>query len=148
MKIPVIACLTGILIFSGCVSTPQSRVDENPDLFKSFSGGQKETILKGEVDLDFSEEMVMMAAGVPSRKAKKRSKIGDSEVWTYYKYSAHPIHGYGGYRGYFSYSSFYGCWIRNPYMGHSMVISRYGEREKNLVVDFQEGKVVSFEMVQ
>ena len=148
MKTVFFGCLLGLLSLTGCVSTPESRAEENPDLFESFSAAEKETILKGEVDLDFNQQMVMMAAGLPDRKAKKRSQLGDTEVWTYYKYHARPIHGYGAYGGYFSYSSYYGCYVRRPYFGNSYYYADRGEREKNLVVDFKEGKVVAFEMVQ
>jgi len=148
MKIVIIASLAGTLFWSGCISTPQTRAEENTDLFDSFSASQKETILKGEVDLEYTPEMVLMAAGAPDRKAKKRSKLGTTEVWTYYKFRARPIHGFGGYHGYFSYSSAYGCYIRSPYYDNHLIVGRYGEKEKNLVVDFQEAKVVAFEMVQ
>lgn len=136
-----------MLFLSGCVSTPQSRVDQNPGLFESFTAEQKETILKGEVDLGFTQEMVMMAAGIPDRKAKKRSKTGSSEVWTYYKFTPRPIYGYGDYGRFYSFNSRYG-WYRNGYWGDNIIIAREGEREKNLEVEFQEGKVISFEMVQ
>ena len=148
MKTIITALLTGILLMSGCVSTPESRVEENRDLFESYTANQKEIILKGEVDLDFTPEMVMMAAGVPDRKAKKRTREGTTEVWTYHQYRARPIIGYGGYNGFFSYNSFYGCWVRRPYWDDHVVVASYGEPEKNLVVDFQEGKVISYEMVQ
>ncbi len=150
MKIFIAALTISILGLSGCVSTPQSRVEENKDLFESFSANQKEAILKGEVDLDFTHEMVMMAAGMPDRKAKKRTKEGTTEVWTYYEYRARPIHGYGygSHHGYFLYNSYYGSWVRRPYWDNHVVVANYGEPEKNLVVDFQEGKVISYEMVQ
>lgn len=150
MKTLIVVSLLGILGLSGCVSTPQSRVDENKDLFESYSANQKETILKGEVDLDFTHEMVMMAAGMPDRKAKKRTKDGTTEVWTYYEYRPRPIHGYGygGHHGFFTYNSYYGSWIRRPYWDNHVVVGSYGEPEKNLVVDFREGKVISYEMVQ
>ena len=148
MKALIITSLAGALLLSGCVSTPQSRVDDNQNLFESFTASQKEIILKGEVDLDFTHDMVMMAAGVPDRKAKKRSSKGTTEVWTYYEYRAYPIHGYGSYHGHFSYNHHYGSWVRNPYWDNHVVIASYGEPEKNLVVDFQEGKVVAFEMVE
>lgn len=148
MKALIVTLLTGTLLISGCVSTPESRVEENRNLFESFSASQKEIILKGEVDLDFTHEMVMMAAGLPDRKAKKRSREGSSEVWTYYKYRARPIHGYGGYHNYYSYNRYYGGWFRNSYWPNDIVVASYGESEKNLVVEFQEGKVISFEMIQ
>jgi len=150
MKTIIVALFGVSLLLSGCVSTPESRVEENRDLFESYTASQKETILKGEVDLDFTYEMVMMAAGMPDRKAKKRTRDGTTEVWTYYEYRARPIHGFGGYHGFFSYNSYYGCWVRRPYSywNNSVVVASYGEPEKNLVVDFQGGKVTAFEMVQ
>ncbi|MCB1121787.1 MAG: hypothetical protein KJT03_09580 [Verrucomicrobiae bacterium] len=150
MKTLFIGMLAGAVLLGGCVSTPQSRVEENKDLFESFTAAQKETILKGEVDLGFTPEMVLMAAGTPDRKAKKRSNLGTTEVWTYYRFQPRPIsgYGYGGYHGYFTYNSYYGSWVRNPFLWDHAIVAQYGEPEKNLVVDFQEGKVVSFEMVQ
>ena len=148
MKIFILAALSGVLLLSGCVSSPQSRAEENPDLFDSFTAEQKETILKGEVDLEFTQEMVMMAAGMPDRKAKKRSAKGTSEVWTYYEYTPRSIYGYGSYGRYYSYSPRFGGWYRNGFWGDDIVVARHVEREKNLVVEFSEGKVVSFEMVQ
>lgn len=150
-NITIFCCLCSLLVLTGCVSTPQSRTNENRDLFESFTTAQKETILKGEIDLEFTPEMVMMAVGVPDRKAKKRSQLGETEVWTYYKYSPRPIYGYGGgygYWDYFSYNSYYGCYVRRPYFGHSVYYAGGGDREKNLMVDFQGGRVVAYEMVQ
>ena len=143
-----ILTMTATLVLSGCVSTPQSRAEENPDLFDSFTEQQKEVILKGEVDLDFTKEMVMMAAGMPDRKAKRRSSKGSSEVWTYYKYTPRSIYGFGGYGRFFSYSPYYGGYYRNGYWGDHIVVTREGERDKNLEVEFQGGLVVAFEMVQ
>ena len=148
MKTLIITSLIGTLLIAGCATTPQSRVDENPGLFDSFTAEQKEIILKGEVDLGFTPEMVMMAAGVPDRKAKKRSKNGTSEVWTYYQYSPRSIHGFGNYGSYYSFSPRYHSWYRNGNWGDHVVVSREGEREKNLVVEFQKGEIISFEMVQ
>ena len=148
MKTPIITTLVGALLLFGCATTPQSRVDENPALFDSFSVEQKEIILKGEVDLGFTQEMVMMAAGMPDRKAKKRSKNGTSEVWTYYQYTPRSIYGFGDYGNYYSFSSRHGGWYRNGYWGDHVIVSREGEREKNLVVEFQNGEIISFEMVQ
>lgn len=148
LKTILTSALSGLLLLTGCVSTPQSRVDENPDLFAKFTAEQKETILKGEVDLGFTPEMVMLSAGVPDRKAKKRSSKGTFEVWTYFKYSPRSIHGYGGYGRYYSYSPYYRGYYRNSYWGDHVVVERHGEREKDLVVEFQDGEIVSFEMVQ
>ena len=148
MKVFILAALSGILILSGCVSTPQSRAEENPALFESFSAEQKEIILKGEVDLEFTPQMVMMAAGMPDRKAKKRSSKGTSEIWTYYQYTPRSIYGHGSYGRYYSWSPHYGGWYRNGYWGNDIIVASHGEREKNLVVEFQEGTVISFEMVQ
>jgi len=152
MKTLLFSGLAIVLLLSGCVSTPQSRADNNPDLFESFTPEQKETILKGEVDIGFTPEMVMMAAGLPSRKATKRTIDGETIVWTYYKYSARPIYGsgygYGHYGNYFTYSSRYGCYVRRPFYGSSFGYVASSDREENLVVEFSGGSVVAFEMIR
>ena len=43
MKTLIITSLIGTLLIAGCATTPQSRVDENPGLFDSFTAEQKKS---------------------------------------------------------------------------------------------------------
>ncbi len=147
MKLPALVLylvVAGLLM--GCVSTPQTRIDKNPDLFASFSAEQKALILKGEIELGFTKEMVLMAAGMPDRKTKKKTEAGVGEVWTYFSFYPRPvISGFGYYGNHFSYYPYGGHYGRGSYYPFPTFYYR-GKREKNLVVDFRNGEVVAFEM--
>ncbi len=133
--------LAGLL--AGCVSTPQSRVERNPDLFATFSEEEKALILEGKIGLGFTKEMVLLASGAPDRKTKKTTKDGVGEVWTYFKYGP----------GRFSYGSrFYGSsYLYDPYLttrGFYYPFPAFhhrGRKIKDLVVNFENGEVIAFE---
>ncbi len=139
-----ITSLISLILFSGCVSTPQTRIDGNPNLFASFTAEQKEKILKGEVALGFTPDMVLMAAGSPDKLATRRTAQGTSEVWTYLSYAPHPI-SYAGYHNYFSYNSGYHCYVRQPYSYPGWGITYATVSEEKLVVELRDNEVVSFE---
>ena len=135
------------VLLAGCASTPKSRVERNPDLFATFSEEQKALILEGKIELGFTKEMVLLAAGAPDRKTRKTTQDGIGEVWTYFKYGF-PQYGYGygyygswGYRGGFYY----------PYLTHHRSFYPFpafhhrGRKIKDRVVNFENGEVVSFE---
>lgn len=135
------------VLLAGCVSTPQSRVERNPDLFATFSEEDKALILEGKIELGFTKEMVLLAAGTPDRKTRKTTKDGISDEWTYFKYGF-PRYGYGyghygrwGYYGgsYSPYLSYHRSFYPFPAFHHR------GRKIKDLVVNFENGAVVAFE---
>lgn len=133
--------------FSGCVSTPQSRSEENPNLFSSFTTEQREKILKGEVGLGFTPDMVLMAAGAPDKLSTRRTAEGISEVWTYLQYSPQPIMFGGGYNNFFAYNSGYNCYVRRPYSygGWGFSQTYVTVSEENLIVEIKDNEVVAYE---
>jgi|GEM_PF-1586477 len=136
-----------LFLGAGCVSTPQSRAEAQPELFDTYTTAQKELILKGKVEIGFDQNMVLMAAGAPDKKARRTSEDGITEVWTYYDYVAHPVvfsSGYGWGR-YFYYDHGSSCWIRRGYNSRVYVDNTNYSSEVNLKVEFKEGEVVAFE---
>ena len=139
-------------LLAGCVSTPKSRAERNADLFATFSEEDKAKILEGKIELGFTKEMVLMAAGKPDRRTLKKTKDGENEVWTFFKYYPRRVGGYG--YGY----GFYGGWgypggFYNPYLTHHRSMFPFpayigrGRKEKDLVVNFEYGEVIAFEEV-
>jgi len=135
------------LIAAGCVSTPQSRVEAQPERFNSYSTEAQELILQGKIDIGFDEDMVFMAAGVPDKKARRTSEKGITEVWTYYNYVSHPIMFSSGWtwNRFFYYDHGGSRWIRRGYSPSIYVSSHDSSKEINLKVEFQDGKVIAFE---
>lgn len=134
--------LTGHLIFSalacllmGCYSTPQTRIDRNPDLYATFSEEDKALILEGKVEVGFTQKMVHMAAGPPHQITKKKNQTGIDEVWIYYKYwdigPANPTFNSDG-------SQYW----HDEFFEPSFLVHI---SNKELVVDFENGAVIAFE---
>jgi hypothetical protein len=52
-------------------------------LFNSFPPEAQAKIEKGEVDIGFTPDMVLMSKDKPDRKYARKTKDGDVEVWSY-----------------------------------------------------------------
>ena len=80
LQILVCAALCG---FSGCVSSPQARIDEDPALFKSYSAHQQYLIRKGQIEVGFDQDQVRLAWGNPQRTRQDTSAQGTQLIWEY-----------------------------------------------------------------
>ncbi len=106
MRIPIVSVLltSTLLLATGCVtSTPQSRISEHRETYRRFPSEVQRKISAGEVEIGFTEEMVMLALGKPGRKFTHAGSEGESEVWVYFKREPHVSIGFGvssgGYSG-------------------------------------------------
>lgn len=73
---------TLVLMVAGCASTPAQRV-AGSTAFDTYPSAIQEKILAGEVDVDFTEEMVRLALGKPDQVSRRQTSEGDAEVWSY-----------------------------------------------------------------
>ncbi len=74
--------LAVVLVLAGC-STPQSRARANAEALAGVSPEVREKVLAGEVDLGFSEELVLVALGKPDRRYSRVTEEGASTIWAY-----------------------------------------------------------------
>lgn len=133
----------------GCSSTPESRIQKNPEAFERLAAEDRERILNGEIAIGFTREMVLLALGEPNRTSTRTTAEGVFENWAYvrqrharntgyYHGFAHPRWYYSHYhRGYVRYRPFYpppSDFVREEYV------------EK--LIQFKEDSVVSFEIVE
>ncbi|HLS29007.1 MAG TPA: hypothetical protein VK041_10180, partial [Opitutales bacterium] len=72
-----------LIVLGGC-STPQKRAREYPEMMAALSPEEREMVESGEVNVGFSEEMVLVALGEPDRRFTERSAGGEREIWVYY----------------------------------------------------------------
>jgi len=76
------AAALGLWLAAGC-STPEARIQKNPDAFSRLTPAQQDMIKKGQVGLGFDETMVHLALGDPDRIRTRVSAEGAIQVWIY-----------------------------------------------------------------
>jgi outer membrane protein assembly factor BamE (lipoprotein component of BamABCDE complex) len=81
----LIFVLAGLVLFAGC-STPDKRIEKNPEVFNRCTPQQQELIKQGKIAIGFDEEMVRLALGDPDRTTMRTDASGQSEVWHYVTY--------------------------------------------------------------
>jgi outer membrane protein assembly factor BamE (lipoprotein component of BamABCDE complex) len=131
----LILVFAGVVLFAGC-STPDSRIEKNPEVFDRCTPQQQELIKQGKIAIGFDEEMVRLALGDPNRITTRTDASGQSEVWYYVTYETDDGELlYTGYYHHFRGPGFYPYYLDYP------------ERREHdrFRVTFKDGKVVSIE---
>ena len=77
-------CCAGVaVLLAGCLSTPESRIGRNPELFATFPAEAQAKIRQGGIEVGFTRDMVKMAIGAPRFVHTRTTAAGVTEVWTY-----------------------------------------------------------------
>jgi hypothetical protein len=154
MKIMSYKSFTGVLLVAalmlgGCSSTPESRIEKNPQAFERLSDDEKEKVLRGEITIGFSQEMVLLALGDPDRTSTRTTADGSFENWAYLgqRLVRNPYYHHG-----FAHSRWYYCPYRRGYVRYRPMFHHHPdfvrENYTEKLVQFKEGKVVSIEIVE
>jgi hypothetical protein len=93
----LISC-AALALLAGC-STPETRIQGNPQAFASLSPGDQQLIRDGRVAVGFTPEMVRLALGDPDRIYTRTDANGVNESWSYTTYESDA--GVMLYRGYY-----------------------------------------------
>jgi len=83
----ILAAAIGLVLAAGC-STPETRIQKNPDAFARLTPAQQDMIKKGQVGLGFDATMVHLALGDPDRIRRRVAAAGATETWIYYDWYA------------------------------------------------------------
>ena len=126
-----------LAVGAGCTS-PEARIQRNPEIFARLSPTEQERIRHGQVKLGFTSEMVKLALGDPDRVVTRTDQSGTSEIWSYVTYEGPD--GVLLYRGWYHH---YYAW-GDPLFPYYTNFAARQEREHFRVV-FKDGKVVSIE---
>ena len=84
----VVGLIYGGLLLSGCATS--QRINKHSALFETYPGEAQKDIRKGQVEVGFTSDMVLMALGRPDRKYFRQTKDGEVLVWTYVARETRP----------------------------------------------------------
>ena len=90
---------------SGCATTPENRIQADPEAFAKLPADQQALVKKGQVGIGFSMDAVRLALGDPTHKTIRSDATGKSEVWHYTEWETTD--------GVWLYSGYYHHW--GPY---------------------------------
>ena len=130
---------------SACApSTPQTRIDRNPELYQALAPAERERVAQGELRKGMSKEAAFLAWGAPSRKSTGEKDGTPRERWDYLD-SAPVYHSnlYGGYR-----SGVYGPYGRYSAFGFAAGPEVTYLPYRKATIWFIRDKVDSWERVQ
>lgn len=78
------SCLLALaLVLGGCASTPERRIQKNPELFEGLPAEVQEQVREGRVGIGFTPEMVYLALGEPTSRVTRRTASEEREIWYY-----------------------------------------------------------------
>jgi hypothetical protein len=94
------------VLISGCGSTPEKRIERNPQLFQKLSDNEQKLVRAGKITRGMSKPAVFLAMGNPDHKTSGVQHGETFERWHYntmvpvYSYDIAPYYryGYGGHR--------------------------------------------------
>ncbi len=107
-----IPLLLVFVICSCAPSTPQARIEKNPEKFAALSASQQSLVQQGEIVPGMSPDAVELAWGLPSRRLEGSHHGKPMDRWDYtgtrpiYVNSFYGAYGYGPYGGYGPYNGF------------------------------------------
>jgi hypothetical protein len=70
------------LLAAGC-SSVDSRMKKHEEAFNTWPPAVQEKVRAGEVDVGFTEEMVLVALGEPERRYSRTTASGQADAWVY-----------------------------------------------------------------
>jgi hypothetical protein len=75
----------GAAFFTGCSTSPLSRIDSDRARYESWPIDVQEAVLNGRAKKGMTKEQVEMALGKPSEVVSRSAKPGEDEIWVYRK---------------------------------------------------------------
>lgn len=137
--------LIAALLLSQCAVTPQTRIDNNPQMFAQLSAKDRQLVTSGVIREGMTRDAVFLAWGRPDSVTHGTNRGRATDLWTYI--GQRPVStmnmsmgmgwGYGGW-GYGGWGP-YG-WGGNPYWGGGPSVTYIPYTAG--VVEFSNGRVV------
>jgi hypothetical protein len=129
--------LVSLALLTAC-STPDSRIAVKRTAFEQFPADVQQKIRAGQIDVGFTDEMVLMALGEPARKFTRKTEAGDTEVW-----------GYHDNKPRFSFGIGVGSGGRHSAVGGGVEMSTGGyDPDEKVRVEFRGGRVTAVDYLK
>ena len=136
-----------------CSSSPQTRIEKNPQMFNQLSARDRQLVASGHIREGLSRDGVFLAWGRPDSVSVGTNRGRETEVWIYEgqrpvrSMSMNMGFGYGGF-GYGGFGSF-GGWGPYGYGGFGYPMWGTGSSVTYIpytagVADFAGGRVVAW----
>lgn len=142
--------IRSLLVAAVCVSisctasTPQTRIDKNPQLFQALTPAQQDLVSHGRIERGLPMDGVFLAWGRPDRAVEWDRSGSRLERWTYL--GMRPVHSYSigwgispGWGGWHGWDPYYDSYL---FGGPSVEWVPYPVSR----VDFRHGKVTDWEV--
>lgn len=84
-KLTLLFATALLALLAGC-STPEARIQRNPEAFARLAPEEQQLVREGKVAIGFTPEMVRLALGNPDRVYTRTDANGVSESWSYTTY--------------------------------------------------------------
>ncbi len=112
--------LIAAVVFPQCASTPQTRIENNPQLFSRLSTKDRQLVSSGVIREGMTRDAVFLAWGRPDSVTVGTNRGRETEQWTYV--GQRPVRtmnmnmgfGFGGYGGWGPYGYGYPYWGAGP----------------------------------
>jgi hypothetical protein len=133
------AIAAGALLLTSC-STIESRISENPEIYRNLSSRDQALVNQGEIRYGMSRNAVWLAWGSPDFKVIGNMRGHSTETWIYVHYATYPFYPYYGPYG--PGFGFFGDPFYDPFY-YSLIPPSIPYPYKT--VTFSNGRVVSFQ---
>ena len=133
------AIAAGALLLTSC-STIESRISENPEIYRNLSSRDQALVNQGEIRYGMSRNAVWLAWGSPDFKVIGNMRGHSTETWIYVHYATYPYYPY--YSPYGPGFGFFGDPFYDPFY-YALIPPSIPYPYKT--VTFSNGRVVSFQ---
>jgi len=86
----------GALFLAAC-STPDSRIQANPETFARLNPSEQALVKAGQVGIGMNMDAVKLALGDPDRVVRRTDAAGEPQIWHYITYEDNGVVLYTGY---------------------------------------------------
>jgi len=143
----MVASISALAWLTGCESTPESRIRDNPAAFAQLTPQEQTLVRSGQLGVGFSSLAVKLALGDPTSVTLRTDAQGQVQVWHYSEtvyYDGTYIYGgpyWGGWGGGWGRR---GGWGVGGYWGPGIYPVGPVSTYDSFRVEFRNDRVVSF----
>ena len=83
MKLFILYSLPLFALLASCSTTPQSRIQKNPQIFENLTPKQQSQVSQGQIDQGMNQSAVYLAMGNPDGKIRGNRDGRSFERWDY-----------------------------------------------------------------